>query len=188
MTHVTVVAFASSNSWDDPQWVTSTDPQKMASDFSGWGSHVHSILSLMTKTDIWALFNHLPARTYFHRNICLLGDAAHASTPHQGAGAGMGIEDALVMQQLLDVAVQEGKGKEALEEAFKVFDEVRRERTQRLVKTSREAGMLYDFEGVEHDEVPAVKANLDQRMEWIWGFDLEEHVEESRALLRERLR
>jgi len=42
----------------------------------------------MEKPDVWALFDHPPAPTYFKGRFALLGDAAHASTPHQGAGAG----------------------------------------------------------------------------------------------------
>lgn len=45
----------------------------------------------MEKPDVWALFNHLSADTYYRKGkICLLDDSAHASAPHQGAGAGDG--------------------------------------------------------------------------------------------------
>jgi 2-polyprenyl-6-methoxyphenol hydroxylase-like FAD-dependent oxidoreductase len=38
----------------------------------------------MDKPDKWALFNHLPAPTYTKGSLCILGDAAHATTPHLG--------------------------------------------------------------------------------------------------------
>ncbi|RAL66883.1 hypothetical protein DID88_007665 [Monilinia fructigena] len=40
--------------------------------------------------------------------IVLLGDAAHASTPHQGAGAGQAIEDAFILSNLLGDCAEVG--------------------------------------------------------------------------------
>jgi salicylate hydroxylase len=152
----------------------------MLKDFSGWGPQVHSILSLMKKTDIWALFSHPPAPTYYRGRACLLGDAAHASTPHQGAGAGMGIEDALVMQHLLGCIDE----KSEIELAFASFDRIRRERTQKLVVTSLEAGKLYDFEkDGAMDNISKIRDELSVRMKWIWDFDLNQHLKDSSAIL-----
>jgi len=85
-----VVAFGTKadGKWEDPEWVKPMDRDAMFKDYEGWVESTRQILSLMQKPDIWALFNHLPAPTYFKNRTCLLGDAAHASTPHNGAGAG----------------------------------------------------------------------------------------------------
>lgn len=64
----------------------------MFRDYEGWGDTATRILQLMEKPDEWALFEHPPAPTYVKGKLAILGDAAHASTPHQGAGAGMAIE------------------------------------------------------------------------------------------------
>lgn len=158
----------------------------MAADFASWGPTVRSIIDSMQNPDIWALFYHLPARTFVSEcgRVCLLGDAAHATTPHQGAGAGMCIEDVLVLSNLLK-DVDTGNQPE-LEQAFKVFDEVRRPRTLRNVVASLEAGRLYDFEGEGvGDDLEALEKNLTQRMEWVWGHDLEDEVDRARQMLRE---
>jgi len=56
----------------------------------------------MQKPDLWALFNHPPAKTYYRKGkICLLGDCAHASTPHQGAGAGMALASAVFVKSAI---------------------------------------------------------------------------------------
>jgi salicylate hydroxylase len=153
------------------------------SDFEGWGNDVQAILRMMKSTDIWALFDHPPARTYYRAGrICLLGDCAHASTPHQGSGAGMAIEDALVLSQLLG-QVQE---KTDLQKAFKAYDAVRRPRTQKLVSTSRDAGCLYEFQKESvRDDVEALRNNLEGRMRWVWDIDLEEHLQEAMRIYRE---
>lgn len=77
-----VVAFATKQDgqWEG-EWVKPMDKEAMFADFSGWSDSVHKILTLMQKPDTWALFDHPPAPTYIKGRICLLGDAAHASTP-----------------------------------------------------------------------------------------------------------
>ena len=57
---------------------------------------------------------------------------------------------------------------------MRVFDDVRRARTQRVVTTSREAGLLYDMQlpGVEGD-VAVLGEQLATRMDWVWNEDLE---------------
>lgn len=78
-----VVAFSTKadGKWDDPEWVKPMDKEAMFKDFEGWAEAPLKILSLMQKPDVWALFDTPPAPTYCKGRICMLGDAAHASTP-----------------------------------------------------------------------------------------------------------
>ncbi len=181
-TIVNVVAFRAKpdGQWDDEHWVLPMDHAKMTADFADWGASVCGLLSLVQKADRWALFDYPSARTYCKGRICLVGDAAHASTPHQGAGAGMALEDAYVLSGLLG-AVQ---GSADIEKAFGAFDRVRRPRTQRLVRTSREAGELYELEreGV-WDDGDRVRESLLGRYSWIWEEDLEGELEMAMGLL-----
>jgi len=131
-------------------WVVSITIADVLDDFKDWSEPVKKLLSMLKKRDKWGLFDHPPARTYCGgRKICLLGDCAHASTPHQDAGAGMAIEDAAVLATLL--AQIEEPDPTVLEKVFTAYDAVRRPRTQRLVTTSRAAGLLYGLQlpGVE---------------------------------------
>ena len=177
-----VVAFKTKRDgkWEDDKWVLPTDREKIEGDFQDWGVSVKKILSLMEKPDLWALFDYPPAKTYFKGRTCLTGDAAHASTPHQGAGAGMALEDAYVMSNLLG-AVQKSSD---IEGAFRAFDAVRRPRTQKLVTTSREAGEVYELEaeGVKDDAVK-LRENLTTRYRWIWEKNLEEDLAEAMGML-----
>ncbi|KAK3068082.1 hypothetical protein LTS18_000821, partial [Coniosporium uncinatum] len=92
-----VVAFRSKDKWESEEWVVPTKKEHMVKDYEGWGKPVRGIIDLMQKPDIWALFQHDEAPFYNKGRVCLMGDAAHASTPHQGAGAGMAVEDAYVL-------------------------------------------------------------------------------------------
>src|SRR5258708_39495599 len=92
----------------------------------------------------WGLYDHAPAESFCRGRIAMMGDAAHASTPHQGAGAGQGIEDAYIMASLL--AHPSIKTDADIPRAFKAFDAVRRPRSQRVVSTSRKQAHLYAFQ------------------------------------------
>ncbi|MCJ1253499.1 hypothetical protein MMC24_001311 [Lignoscripta atroalba] len=182
-----VVAFRTTRDgkWEDEKWVLPMEKEDMRGDFEEWGDSVKKILSLMEKPDVWALFDYPPADTYYKGRICLLGDSAHASTPHQGAGAGMAMEDAFILSNLLGSVNSSAD----IEHAFKAFDTVRRPRTQNLVTTSRAAGQLYDFEhdGIE-DDLELIRRNLDTRYKWIWEHDLEEDLKKAKEILGERIK
>lgn len=177
-----VVAFCTKKNgkWENEKWVLPMDREDMERDFQDWGESVKKILGLMEKPDLWALFDYPHSKTYFKGRTCLSGDAAHASTPHQGAGAGMALEDAYVLSSLLG-AVQKSSD---IESAFRAFDAVRRPRTQKLVTTSRDAGELYELEeeGVE-DDADKLRERLSTRYRWIWEHNLEEDLAEAMGML-----
>jgi len=81
-----VVAFASKEEWKSEKWIIEASREEMYKDYEGCGKKVKTILQMMQQPDIWALFEHKDAETYCKGGMCLIGDAAHASTPHQGAG------------------------------------------------------------------------------------------------------
>jgi salicylate hydroxylase len=174
-----VVAFNSRKTWDNDKWVVTTSKEEMDADFAEWGGHVQKIVGAMQKPDIWALFMHPPCDTYTKGRVCLLGDAAHATTPHQGAGAGMCIEDSYIMASL----IKEANNIEEVQRAFHAFDQVRRERTQKNVKTSQEAGMMYDFE-LYGDDLDKIQESYQNRMGWIWNIDLQAQLEEARKIMK----
>lgn len=87
--------------------------------FKSWHPTIRSIVDLLpdaeavdsdeTKAlrwDIYDMHDH-PAPYYTRGGVCLAGDAAHASTPHLGSGAGFGIEDALTLATVLEAVDKE---------------------------------------------------------------------------------
>lgn len=89
----------------------------------------------------------------------------------------MCVEDSYIISSLLG----EVQDKKDIEKAFAVYDQVRRPRSQNLVKTSREAGMLYEMELVGEDR-EKIKANLESRMKWLWEYDVEEEWKQAKTL------
>jgi 2-polyprenyl-6-methoxyphenol hydroxylase-like FAD-dependent oxidoreductase len=63
-------------------------------------------------------------------HVVLLGDAVHATTPHLGQGAGMAIEDSIVLAEELAAA-------DTVEEAFIRFRQRRYERCRYIVEASK---------------------------------------------------
>ncbi|BFZ64252.1 hypothetical protein YB2330_005391 [Saitoella coloradoensis] len=189
-----VVAFRSSPTpdWPHDKWVlpSSSLPHNHRNDFKGWGRSVKKIMEMMESPDVWALFDHPPVPKYWEGRLCVIGDAAHASTPHQGAGAGQAIEDAYVLSEmfahrisLLHAQADSDWSSESiitpsdLYGIFSAYDHVRRDRSQKVVTTSREAGMIYDFEGKGvGGGVEKVKDAIVRRYDWIWKVDLEGEV------------
>ncbi len=135
----------------------------------------------MVDADMWALFDMLPAPTYYKGNVVLLGDAAHASTPHQGAGAGQALEDAFILSMLLGDKKTRCAGD--IPAAFGAYDTIRRPRSQKVVSTSRAAGATYALQGQARDDLDKVGEELLQRYKWIWDEDMSIQAEHARELL-----
>lgn len=144
----------------------------------------------------WGMFHHPRTSTYHKGLVCLLGDAAHASLPNQAAGAGQGLEDALIMSRVLSIchvgmstssSVPEVKKK--LQAAFKAYDQVRRPRAQRQVDTSIECGRLYNLQHPQHsDDLGKIVDDLNCRFEWLWDHDLEGDMTLAANLYEEHLK
>ena len=70
--------------------------------FTGWGHDALKLLSCIESPSAWSIHAiDPPLGSYSRGQVAILGDAAHGMLPHLGAGAGQGIEDALVIVTLL---------------------------------------------------------------------------------------
>ena len=185
-TLLNLVACRSLKKWEHDDWVIPSSQEAAKNDFVDCGPVMQKVVSMMDQPCKWALFHHPECQTFYKGNFALIGDAAHASTPHQGAGCGQAFEDALIMCTLLaDEAVQTH---EHVESAFAAYDAVRRPRTLEVVRTSQENGEICMMRGESTGkDFGKIKATLDTRFNWIWHEDLDQQVEMARATLRDRL-
>ncbi|MCU7583714.1 FAD-dependent monooxygenase, partial [Riemerella anatipestifer] len=70
----------------------------------------NDILKIISATDrnqivVSDIIDLKPIDKWQKRNVCLVGDAAHATTPNLGQGACQAIEDAYVLGKLLDKGI-----------------------------------------------------------------------------------
>ncbi|WP_332847451.1 salicylate 1-monooxygenase [Pseudomonas lactucae] len=184
---INVVAFVSDRTHPNPKWpadkswVKPTTQSEMLQAFSAWGDAVRVLLECIPHPTLWALHDLAELPGYVHGRVALIGDAAHAMLPHQGAGAGQGLEDAWLLARLLgDPQAVET----APQDLLKIYDAIRRPRACRVQRTSWEAGELYEFrDPVIGDHEPQLSSTLASRFDWVWGHDLHKDLEDARRLL-----
>lgn len=160
--------------------ITPTSRQDMYEAWRDWDPRLQQLLRKFKTSDKWALWDLPHDEKYYRGRICLMGDAAHAVVPHLGSGAGMAMEDAYILSNLVGIAKEAGD----LEKVFEVYDAVRRPRTQKMAWKSREAGIYHSFEkdGVldDHENLRSEATTI---YSWIWEFDLEASLEEAKEML-----
>lgn len=155
--------------------------------FEDWEPSVRDIVELLpSKMDKWAIFDMFEnpvSRYHDGGKVCLAGDAAHAVGPHLGAGAGFGIEDACLLAELLK-AVQDKQVpfERSLKAAFAVFSDVRHERTQWLVRETRNTVDLFQWKDPAVSKDPDIFGKeITWRFHKIWYYDIEKMLEEGRS-------
>ncbi|EXJ77308.1 salicylate hydroxylase [Capronia epimyces CBS 606.96] len=187
-----IVAFrTSSEDWPDSNRLTKAAKREDALlDFREYGSNVLNLLKLTNPDlDVWAIFDlgEHPVPTFYKGRICLSGDAAHATSPHHGAGAGLCIEDSAVLAELLaDECVIEPQDLEAV---FETFNAERKERGQWLVQSSRHIGDCYEWraQGIGRD-FAKIEADINTRNGIIANFDVGKMCNQAREELKKRLK
>ncbi len=81
-----------------------------------------------------ALYDLKPFAYWSQPNVCLLGDAAHATTPNLGQGACQAVEDAYVLYKLLE--------KNDLKTSIQLYPKIRLKKAHSIVNTSWKVGKL----------------------------------------------
>ncbi|WBV60968.1 FAD-dependent monooxygenase [Chryseobacterium camelliae] len=80
-----------------------------------------------------------PIPKWYSESLCLIGDAAHATTPNLGQGACQAIEDAYIIGKLLE------KNKN-FNLIFEQFQKIRRKKVDHVVNTSLKIGQISQWE------------------------------------------
>ncbi|KAL2850295.1 hypothetical protein BJY01DRAFT_209990 [Aspergillus pseudoustus] len=157
---------------------------------STWKPDIRSLIALLPETPSkWAMFDMSshPAKSYTRGRVCVAGDAAHASTPFLASGAAMGVEDAAVLSTVLETALARpatgsaGEKSAAISAAFRAFSARRIERSQMVVRYSREVGemCMWQDEEVGRDPEQCFQG-IWRRYSDVWEFDVQEMVEGAR--------
>ncbi|KAI0813185.1 FAD/NAD(P)-binding domain-containing protein [Xylaria sp. FL0064] len=120
----------------------------------------------------YSIWEHRLTPTYARGRACIIGDAAHTTSPYQGAGAGMAVEDALVLGTLLSKISSVNE----LEAVFKAFDMVRRPRCQAIIDTSRATGQLLCGQNPKIGvDATSMATELGRLFDHIDSLDIEAH-------------
>ncbi len=126
----------------NPRWDPSEDWQVLGGLLEGYGGIVGWVreqLSPESPITYRPLENFLLPDPWYRGRVVLIGDAAHATTPHLAGGAMMAVEDALVLAELLE-------GDPPLSTALAGFMARRFERCRLVVENSAQLGR-YELDG-----------------------------------------
>ncbi|KAI5924624.1 hypothetical protein F4810DRAFT_132260 [Camillea tinctor] len=113
---------------------------------------------------------HPPAHTYVTQKTALIGDAAHAIHLFPGAGAVLGLEEALVLSSLLGRT----PSREAIPAALMAFDRVCRPRAEQGLRDSEACALLLTGKS------PGIGLDAEliaQQLQGKWDFLLDASVE-----------
>ena len=135
--------------WIEPR----EQPQRLYEAMEGYGGFVPQIRATVRTNNAHSV-NYRPLEVLLHPapwhrgHVVLIGDAAHATTPHLASGAGMAIEDGIVLAEELGT-------QPTLEQALQNFMTRRFERCRLVVESSVRLGQIEMSRGspAEHTRV-----------------------------------
>lgn len=187
---INIVAFKSDRTQtvlpENTPWTKSVSKQEMLEDFADWSDSCQALLNLIEAPTLWALHEIQPLETYKNKtnNVIVIGDAAHAMLPHQGAGAGQGLEDALILANLL---ANPQLTRETIKLVSGIYEEVRLERAVKVQHTSHESGEIYELYSPLYPSFEEIGAHLAHRFDWLWQHSLEQDIETATTSLQKEL-
>lgn len=110
--------------------------EELSTNFGTYNSLVNEVIASTPTSQIHTaeIMDLKPNSNWFSQNMCLLGDAAHATTPNMGQGACQAIEDAYVIARCME--------KYGVNHAFKYYQKLRMTKANMIVSRSWTLGKL----------------------------------------------
>ncbi|MGI4730955.1 MAG: FAD-dependent oxidoreductase [Janthinobacterium lividum] len=140
---VNCVAIVRSEGWGEEGWSIPGDPAELAAHFATAHPDARAIVAAAAEGALftWALFDRAPARGWTRGRVALLGDAVHPVLPFLGLGAGLAIEDAVILARSLSAYPRA--------DAFRRYETGRAPRAALIQRMSADQGDAFARIGVE---------------------------------------
>ncbi|KIX00534.1 uncharacterized protein Z518_10674 [Rhinocladiella mackenziei CBS 650.93] len=168
------------DSWTSESWLASAPIDDLHAHVRDWASpiqeliaglHAYSPDGTMLKQ---TLYVRDPIDKWYHIEesnsscgIVLVGDSVHSTLPHQGQGTCMAIESGIALATIL-----RSWASDDLEAAFRFYQDIRKPRTDKVTRTSYEAGLLASADLPDSFTTDFNPEALRKRMEWIMEEDV----------------
>jgi salicylate hydroxylase len=146
-----IFATTAQESWHLESWTTQGSVQELRESYAGYHPDARALLEACDEVLKTALYERDPLPAWSKGHMVLLGDAAHPMMPFMAQGAGMAIEDGVVLACALEHARQPGD----IAAALRHYESLRIERASRIQVGSR--GNNWLREGGNAD--------------WVYGYD-----------------
>lgn len=128
------------------------DLKQMYAAYAGFHPEVQRLMQAASSASKWAMLEREPFAPWSRGPVVLIGDACHPTTPHLGQGAGMALEDAVMLVRCLEDC---GGGAD-MQRAFQLYEAARHGRTSRVQRESHENE--WTKTGMDHS--------------WLYGYDV----------------
>jgi salicylate hydroxylase len=147
---VFIFATTSQSDWTHESWTTPGDPDALRRAYANFHPEARKLLDACDSVLASALYIRDPLPKWTGARMALLGDACHPMMPFMAQGAGMAIEDAIVLARALTGVAADTPGA-----ALKRYEQARQERTAKIQIGSRGNNWL------------KTGGNAD----WVYGYD-----------------
>jgi salicylate hydroxylase len=128
-----IFATTAQASWHLESWTTAGDIDELRSHYEGYHPDAMALLDACDEVLKTALYERDPLPSWAQGRMVLLGDACHPMMPFMAQGAGMSIEDAVVLAREIDAF----GNLEEIDSAFAGFQNARLERASKIQIGSR---------------------------------------------------
>lgn len=133
--------FACVNASEKDIFLHELEKEQIAHLFKDFPKQVGKIIQATEQVTILHhdLYDLAPLKRFHFNRILLLGDAAHATTPNMGQGAGQAIEDALTISKMFDLY-------DSFEDAATAYEQKRMPKTKKVTTLSRQIGSIAQWQ------------------------------------------
>jgi salicylate hydroxylase len=133
------------DAWNETGWSAAGDGTELLRHFArwSWADKARDLLAIPQQWLKWSLYDRRGLFPGGTGPVTLIGDAAHPMLPFLAQGAGMAIEDAAVLAEML------GRFRDDPDDALRAYEGARRLRTARAQQSSRRQGRIYSRSGPE---------------------------------------
>jgi salicylate hydroxylase len=146
-----IFATTGQDSWTEESWTSPGDVHELRAFYKDFHPDARALLDACDTTLKSALYERDPLPQWSVGTVSLLGDACHPMLPFMAQGAGMAIEDAVVLGRSLAGVTR----REEAVKALQVYENSRKERTAKIQLGSR------------GNQWMRTQGNA----EWVYGYD-----------------
>ena len=151
----------------EESWTTKLPWETLKADFAGWHPAIQTVIDRADHDECyrWSLHNRAPIRSWSTKRATLLGDSAHPTLPYLAQGAVMAIEDGAVLARALGMTG-------SIDDALKLYERNRVDRTARIVNQSTENRKLFHLPSVAAMRAAFANRNEgEDRNKWLYSYN-----------------